>query len=90
MSRHIRLEINNFKNTHPFNKIQVTEQHREATPTRIERDTFSLPFLVKSSLFSDNPTLHNITTGIIADVKASNAEAVNTMVMKMYSVIFLF
>ena len=38
MSRHICLEINNFNNTHPLIKIQVPEQHREASPTRIERD----------------------------------------------------
>ena len=48
-----------------------------------------MAFLVERSLFNDNPTVHNINTGITADVKAGNAETVNTMVMKMYSVIFL-
>ena len=46
-------------------------------------------FLIKRSLFSDNPTLHNINTGITADDIASNAKTVNNMVMKMYYVIFL-
>ena len=35
----IWLEINNFNKTHPMNKIQVTVQHREVVPTRIERDS---------------------------------------------------
>ena len=56
----------------------MTERHRDTGGTLVER-----------SLFSDNPTLHNIDRGINAYVKASNAEIVNIMVMKMYSVIFL-
>ena len=35
-----------------------------------------MAFLVERSLFSDNPNLHNIDTGIAADVKASNAKTV--------------
>ena len=48
-----------------------------------------MTLLVDRRLFSDNPTLDNIDTGIAADVKASNAKTVNTMVMTMYSVIIL-
>ena len=48
-----------------------------------------MAFLVERSLFSDNPIVHNINTGITADVKASKAKTVNTMVMTMYCVLFL-
>ena len=48
-----------------------------------------MALLVNKSLFSDNPTLHNIDTGIAADVKDNNDKTVNTMVIKMYSVIFI-
>ena len=61
MSRHICLDINSFNNIHPLNKIQVTEQHREATPTRIERDTSGDTFLVERSLFSNNPAFIILT-----------------------------
>ena len=56
--------------------------------THLEYREIPVASSVEKGIFSDNPNLHNIYTGIAANVKASNAKTVNNMVMKMYSVIF--
>ena len=70
MSRPTCLEINNIMQGFSSVSYCTTDQHEEATSARIERDLKDTRILLLSILternpFSDDSTLHNITTGVL-------------------------
>ena len=82
MSRPICLEINNTMQKFSSVSYSTSDQHKEATPARIERDLkdtkLLLSFLMERNPFSDDPTSRNIATGVTA-VDAVNAEIAKTV-----------
>ena len=73
MSRPSCLEINNTMQKFSSVSYSTSDQHKEATPARIERDLkdimILLSFLRDRNPFNDNPTLHSIITGVTAENK---------------------
>ena len=72
-----------------FNELSYTtsEQHKEATQTRVQRDSSDLEKLKTSlavySPFSQDPTLRNIVNGVVADgdVNVHEFESVGRNIM---------
>ena len=61
----------------------TSEQHKETTESRLKRDLIDLNELKEklavSSPFTDDPSLRNVVTGVVAGPEADKASLGNTI-----------
>ena len=86
-SRPTCLEINNTMQKFCSVSYSTSDQHKEATRTRVEKDLkdtkIVLSYLLERNPFSDDCTLRNIATGVTADdtINAEEAKAIGTSII---------